>query len=76
MALIHDEGRPRMAPRRAVDPVARAYVSIQVPRFRSIGFMPAATDFMPLLTIAWARTVAVVETSPASSLVRLGAYTT
>ena len=40
-----------------------------MPRFRSIGFMPAATDFMPSRTIAWARTVAVVVPSPAMSLV-------
>ncbi len=40
-----------------------------MPRFRSIGFMPAATDFMPSRTIAWARTVAVVVPSPATSLV-------
>ena len=32
--------------------------------------MPAATDFMPSRTMAWARTVAVVVPSPASSLVR------
>ncbi len=44
--------------------------AFSMPRFRSIGFMPAATDFMPSLTIAWARTVAVVVPSPASSLVR------
>ena len=41
-----------------------------MPRFRSIGFMPAATDFMPSFTIAWAKIVAVVVPSPASSLVR------
>src|SRR6478752_5735702 len=40
-----------------------------MPRLRSIGFMPAATDFMPSRTIAWARTVAVVVPSPATSLV-------
>src|SRR3954451_18471564 len=40
-----------------------------MPRLRSIGFMPAATDFMPSRTIAWARTVAVVVPSPAMSLV-------
>src|SRR5690242_12070880 len=38
-----------------------------MPRFRSIGFMPAATDFMPSRTIAWASTVAVVVPSPALS---------
>ncbi len=42
-----------------------------MPRFRSIGFMPAATDFMPSRMMAWASTVAVVVPSPASSLVRL-----
>ncbi len=41
-----------------------------MPRLRSIGFMPAATDFMPSRMIAAARTVAVVVPSPASSLVR------
>src|SRR6185503_11947821 len=41
-----------------------------MPRFRSIGFMPAATDLAPSRTIAWARTVAVVVPSPAMSLVR------
>ena len=41
-----------------------------MPRFRSIGFIPAATDFRPSRTIAWARTVAVVVPSPASSDVR------
>ena len=40
-----------------------------MPRLRSIGFMPAATSFTPSLTIAWARTVAVVVPSPAMSLV-------
>ena len=40
-----------------------------MPRFRSIGFIPAATDFMPSRTIAWASTVAVVVPSPAMSLV-------
>src|SRR5438270_5948928 len=40
-----------------------------IPRFKSIGFMPAATDFIPSRTIAWARTVAVVVPSPAMSLV-------
>src|SRR6188474_3189010 len=38
-----------------------------MPRLRSIGFMPAATDLEPSLTIAWARTVAVVVPSPAKS---------
>ena len=40
-----------------------------MPRFRSIGFMPAATDFIPSRTIACASTVAVVVPSPAWSWV-------
>src|SRR3954452_21226376 len=40
-----------------------------MPRFRSIGFMPAATALAPSRTIAWASTVAVVVPSPAVSLV-------
>src|SRR3954471_8021154 len=43
--------------------------AMSMPRLRSIGFMPAATDFMPSRTIDWARTVAVVVPSPARSLV-------
>src|SRR5258708_6133001 len=39
------------------------------PRFRSIGFMPAATALAPSLTIDCASTVAVVVPSPAWSLV-------
>ena len=38
-----------------------------MPRFRSIGLAPAATDLAPSLTIAWASTVAVVVPSPARS---------
>src|SRR5215216_5864672 len=38
-----------------------------MPRFRSIGLAPAATALRPSRTIAWARTVAVVVPSPASS---------
>src|SRR5262249_34489561 len=37
------------------------------PRLRSIGFIPAATALEPSLTMAWARTVAVVVPSPAKS---------
>src|SRR5690554_5757785 len=47
-----------------------AAVALSIPRFRSIGFMPAATAFRPSVTMAWARTVAVVVPSPASSLAR------
>src|SRR6266446_140371 len=42
-----------------------------MPRLRSIGFMPAATDLAPSRTIAWASTVAVVVPSPAVSEVRV-----
>src|SRR5918997_2673754 len=45
--------------------------ALSMPRFRSIGFMPAATDFAPSRTMAWASTVAVVVPSPATSLVLL-----
>src|SRR5579863_3525615 len=38
-----------------------------IPRFRSIGFMPAATDLAPSLIMAAASTVAVVVPSPAAS---------
>src|SRR5436190_14796796 len=38
-----------------------------IPRFRSIGFMPAATALAPSRTIAAASTVAVVVPSPAAS---------
>src|SRR5262245_29874914 len=40
-----------------------------MPRLRLIGLAPAATLRMPLVTIAWASTVAVVVPSPATSLV-------
>ena len=43
--------------------------ALSMPRFRSIGFMPAATDFSPSRTMAWASSVAVVVPSPAVSLV-------
>ena len=46
-----------------------ASTAMSMPRFRSIGFMPAATAFTPSRTIAWASTVAVVVPSPARSLV-------
>src|SRR5713101_6373725 len=44
-----------------------ATTALSMPRFRSIGFMPEATNFMPSRTMAWARTVAVVVPSPATS---------
>src|SRR5215204_3299443 len=43
-------------------------VARSMPRLRSMGFMPAATALAPSLTMAWARTVAVVVPSPATSL--------
>ena len=46
-----------------------ASTAMSMPRLRSIGFMPAATDFAPSRTIACASTVAVVVPSPAMSLV-------
>src|SRR5579859_503 len=46
-----------------------ASTAMSMPRFRSIGFRPAATALAPSLTIAWVRTVAVVVPSPARSLV-------
>jgi len=48
-----------------------AFTAWVMPRRRSIGFMPAATSFMPSCAMAWASTVAVVVPSPATSLVRL-----
>ena len=47
-----------------------AATALSIPRFKSIGFIPAATYFIPSRTIAWVKTVAVVVPSPALSLVR------
>src|SRR5687768_13959903 len=44
-----------------------AMTALSMPRFRSIGFIPEATNFIPSRTIAWASTVAVVVPSPATS---------
>src|SRR5690606_39809821 len=44
-----------------------AETALSMPRLRSIGFMPAATAFMPSRMNAWASTVAVVVPSPALS---------
>jgi len=41
--------------------------ALSIPRFKSMGFMPAATYFMPSCTMACANTVAVVVPSPALS---------
>ena len=43
--------------------------ALSIPRFKSIGFAPAATILRPSLIIAWAKTVAVVVPSPAISAV-------
>ncbi len=45
--------------------------AMSMPRFKSIGFIPAATALAPSRTIACASTVAVVVPSPAWSLVRV-----
>ena len=55
----------------ALTAATTASTARSMPRFRSIGFMPAATDLTPSRTIAWASTVAVVVPSPARSLVLL-----
>src|SRR5450759_3300383 len=44
-----------------------AMTAWSMPRFKSIGFMPAATNFMPSCTMDCASTVAVVVPSPATS---------
>src|SRR6516165_327369 len=54
---------------RALMSSTAASTARSMPRLRSIGFMPAATDFTPSRTIAAARTVAVVVPSPAMSFV-------
>src|SRR5215470_2160265 len=46
-----------------------APTAMSMPRLRSIGFMPAATDFAPSRMIDCASSVAVVVPSPAMSLV-------
>jgi hypothetical protein len=54
---------------RALMSSTTASTAMSTPRFRSIGFMPAATDLAPSRRIAAARTVAVVVPSPATVLV-------
>ena len=44
-----------------------ALTALSMPRFKSIGFMPAATYFMPSAMMDCASTVAVVVPSPATS---------
>ena len=51
-----------------IDSTAAA-TAASMPRLRPSGLAPAATFFMPRLTIVWASTVAVVVPSPATSLV-------
>ncbi len=46
-----------------------AATALSIPRLRSMGLAPAVTFFSPTPMMAWARTVAVVVPSPASSLV-------
>src|ERR687892_633243 len=46
-----------------------ASTAFSIPRFRAIGLAPAATFLIPCLTMARARTVAVVVPSPATSFV-------
>ena len=48
-----------------------AITALSIPRFKSIGFAPAATFFKPPVTMACANTVAVVVPSPATSAVLL-----
>ena len=44
-------------------------VAMSMPRFKSIGFIPASTALSPSFAMARAKTVAVVVPSPALSLV-------
>ena len=44
-------------------------VALSIPRRIPTGFAPEVTFFIPALTIAWVKTVAVVVPSPAISLV-------
>ena len=46
-----------------------ASTAFLIPFLRTIGLAPASRFFIPSVTIAWARTVAVVVPSPATSLV-------
>ena len=49
-------------------------VAFSIPRFNKIGFAPAATFRIPCLTIEYAKTVAVVVPSPATSFVFAAAW--
>ena len=54
----------------ALSSATTASMAVSMPRFRSIGFMPAARYFSPSWITPCASTVAVVVPSPAISLVR------
>ncbi|GJE41494.1 hypothetical protein AEGHOMDF_0660 [Methylobacterium soli] len=64
-AISSEEATLRARPSMSFTAAATAR---SMPRFRSIGFMPAATYLAPSRTIEAARTVAVVVPSPARSL--------
>ena len=49
--------------------VTKYWVAFSIPNLIEIGFAPAATFFKPSRTIAYAKTVAVVVPSPATSFV-------
>ena len=53
-----------------------ASIAESTPLLKSIGFIPAATNFKPSVTIALVSTVAVVVPSPATSFVLLAASRT
>ena len=53
--------------------VLKAATPFSMPRLRAMGLAPAAMFLNPSWTMAWARTVAVVVPSPATSLVLLAA---
>ena len=59
--------RPLQGRARRFNSATTASVALSMPRFKSIGFMPAATYFMPSSTMACASTMAVVVPSPATS---------
>ncbi len=53
----------------ALSASATAWAAASMPRLRPAGLAPAVTLRRPSRTMAWARTVAVVVPSPATSLV-------
>ncbi len=62
MALLSEQGLESF-----FSSATAAITALSIPRFRSMGFMPAVTAFMPSRTMDWASTVAVVVPSPATS---------